>query len=186
MRALLLILTLAALLVACSENGDSQSDAGAESTDKQQESASGDKASKAPDLEAGQPVTKPTPPELESSKDSKPDDKEGSGDESKGASQHTTKAEQNKDGSGSEAVAASDVYDRYCVACHEQGMAGAPKLSNSAEWQKRIDERGFEGLVSNSWDGYRAMPAKGTCSDCSREELRATVEWMLDQAKVSF
>lgn len=190
MRTLLLILTLTGLLVACSDNGDGQpNDTGAESAESaemQDQAQSGPDESEEPDLEAGEPVNKPTPPEPESSsQDSEQEGQEGSGEDSKEASQDTTKADQNKDDSGKK-VAAADIYDRYCVACHEQGMAGAPKLSNAAEWEKRIEERGFEGLVSNSWDGYRAMPAKGTCSDCSRDEIRATVEWMLNQAEVSF
>jgi cytochrome c5 len=186
MRALLLILTLTGLLAACSDSGNEPSDkAGGESAEQQDQKDSGQEKSQSPDLEAGQPVTKPSPPEPESSKDSEQEAREGSGDKSTEDSKDTTGANQNGDGSGKK-VAASDIYDRYCVACHEQGMAGAPKLSNTAEWEKRIEERSVEGLVSNSWDGYRAMPAKGTCSDCSREELAATVKWMLGEAKVSF
>lgn len=189
MRALLLILTLTGLLAACSDNGDGQPDdtgvESAESAEMQDQGQSDPGESEEPDLEAGQPVNKPTTPDLESSDDSEQKDQDGSGDESGEAAEDTTKADQNKDDSG-EKVAAAEIYDRYCVACHEQGMAGAPKLSNTAEWEKRIDERGVEGLVSNSWGGYRAMPAKGTCSDCSQEEIRATVEWMLNEGGVSF
>lgn len=74
------------------------------------------------------------------------------------------------------------LYNTYCVACHAQGVAGAPKLDDTAAWQQRLDARGRDGLVQNSINGYKAMPAKGTCSDCSDEELAATVDWMLSRA----
>lgn len=74
------------------------------------------------------------------------------------------------------------LYNTYCVACHAQGVAGAPRLGDTQAWQQRLDARGRDGLVQNSINGYKAMPAKGTCSDCSDEELAATVDWMLSQA----
>ncbi len=199
MRTLLLILTLSGLLAACSDNGggkpdkaDPDSAPSAESAQMQDQTESGKKESATPDLEAGQPVTKPSPPEPDSSGDA---EETGDGSEAKNAqgSGDAVPAESSDEAAGadqtaseSQARAASKIYDRYCVACHEKGMAGAPKLSNTTEWQKRLDKRGLKGLASNSWDGYRAMPAKGTCSSCSREELEATVEWMLDQSGVSF
>lgn len=192
MRTSLLILTLTGLLAACSDNGGGQPDKSdpdsaqsAESAQTQDQTEPGKKESATPDLEAGQPVTKPTPPEPDSSGDSEEKGQQGSGDKAGQAPKDATETDQSK-GDSAKKVAAADIYDRYCVACHEQGMAGAPKLANTAEWQKRLDKRGLKGLASNSWDGYRAMPAKGTCSSCSREELEATVQWMLDQAEVSF
>lgn len=74
------------------------------------------------------------------------------------------------------------IYNQYCVACHAQGVAGAPKLDDTAAWQERLDARGHDGLVQSSMNGLNAMPPKGTCSNCSQEEMEATVDWMLSEA----
>lgn len=77
-----------------------------------------------------------------------------------------------------------EIYTTYCKACHAQGVAGAPKLEDTQAWQQRLSERGRDGLVQNAINGYKAMPAKGACMQCSDEEIRATVNWMLKQAGV--
>ena len=35
-------------------------------------------------------------------------------------------------------------------------------------------------LTNNAYNGYNAMPAKGLCMDCSREEIERSVQYMLD------
>lgn len=75
-----------------------------------------------------------------------------------------------------------EIYNTYCVACHASGVAGAPKLGDTQAWQSRLDARGHDGLVRNSLDGFKAMPAKGTCGDCSDDEIEATVDWMLAES----
>jgi cytochrome c5 len=195
MRILLLLVTLTAGLAACSDDGGGQPEEAAsgsadsaestESGQAQDSTPSGQNPSAKQGLEAGQPVTRPTPPEQVSAGDAQGKGSDDAGGDDGPASTEPTEADQNTD-KAERRVAAAEIYDRYCVACHEKGMAGAPKLANTAAWQDRLEKRGLKGLAKNSWQGYRAMPAKGTCSSCSREELEATVEWMLDQAKVSF
>lgn len=75
-----------------------------------------------------------------------------------------------------------EVYDSYCSTCHMIGAAGAPKLDASDDWQNRLDTRGHEGLYKSSINGYKGMPPKGTCGDCSDAELKAAVDHMLDKA----
>lgn len=89
--------------------------------------------------------------------------------------------------SGDDQARAPDaIYDRFCVACHEQGVAGAPKLGAAGPWEERLAERGLDGLVQSSIDGRNAMPAQGTCMDCTKDEMQATVEWMLDESGVDY
>lgn len=75
-----------------------------------------------------------------------------------------------------------EIYDGYCSSCHKTGAAGAPKLDASDEWQSRLDDKGRDKLYENSINGFNAMPAKGTCSDCSDTEMQAAVDYMLDEA----
>ena len=71
------------------------------------------------------------------------------------------------------------VYNLGCAACHTAGLAGAPMFANVSQWQGRV-EKGLETLVNNSYNGYNAMPAKGLCMDCTREEIQNSVQYMLD------
>jgi cytochrome c5 len=76
----------------------------------------------------------------------------------------------------------AEIYQTYCQACHVAGVAGAPKLGDSAAWAARVD-KGMDTLLSNAVNGINAMPPKGTCNNCSREELRATIDWMIGQSQ---
>lgn len=73
-------------------------------------------------------------------------------------------------------------YDQFCSVCHAQGVAGAPKFGDKAAWAPRIAQ-GLDTLLKNAISGIRAMPPRGTCMNCSDEELKLTVEYMVDQAK---
>ncbi|MEM7077716.1 MAG: c-type cytochrome [Pseudomonadota bacterium] len=70
------------------------------------------------------------------------------------------------------------VYDQFCFACHSTGVGGAPKFGDSAVWAERID-KGMDTLMSSTINGINAMPAKGTCMNCSDDELGAAVDYML-------
>ena len=73
-----------------------------------------------------------------------------------------------------------EIYLRYCAACHTNGFAGSPLLRNEAEWDLRLSSRGREQLIYNSFYGYKAMPAKGGCGDCSYEEIEKSVDYILN------
>lgn len=77
-----------------------------------------------------------------------------------------------------------DIYAAACTACHSTGVAGAPKVSDQAAWTERAG-KGMEMLVSNAVNGLNAMPPRGTCADCSDEEIRNAVAYMLEEAGVS-
>jgi cytochrome c5 len=75
-----------------------------------------------------------------------------------------------------------EVYNQFCFACHAAGVSGAPKFGSLADWQPHID-KGMETLMSSTLNGFNAMPPKGTCMDCSEDELSAAVNYMIDNAK---
>lgn len=72
------------------------------------------------------------------------------------------------------------VYDQFCFACHAAGVGGAPLLGDTAQWEPRI-AKGMDVLMTSTLNGINAMPAKGTCMNCSDEELQAAVDYMLEQ-----
>jgi cytochrome c5 len=74
------------------------------------------------------------------------------------------------------------VYETKCVACHASGVAGAPKFGDNAAWAPRV-EAGMDTLMNSVMNGKNAMPPKGTCMDCSEEDLRMTVEYMVQAAQ---
>lgn len=75
-----------------------------------------------------------------------------------------------------------EVYDKVCKVCHEQGVAGAPKLGDKVAWAPRI-ATGMDTLLNTVHTGKGAMPPKGTCMDCTEAEFKATVEFMTSKAK---
>ena len=78
------------------------------------------------------------------------------------------------------AVDGEAIYKQSCMACHAAGVAGAPKLGDSQAWSPRI-AKGNEALVQSVTNGLNAMPPKGGCMNCSDDELRGAVEYMLSQ-----
>ena len=75
---------------------------------------------------------------------------------------------------------ATDVYNRSCIACHQSGVAGAPKTGDIATWQQRLEAAGgMDGLVESAWRGKGAMPPKGICGTCSKEDMKAAIELMM-------
>ncbi len=75
---------------------------------------------------------------------------------------------------------AEQKYMASCFACHSTGAAGAPKVGDgmAAEWEPRL-EKGLDVVVANAINGINTMPAKGLCFDCTDDDLRALVDYML-------
>ncbi len=74
-------------------------------------------------------------------------------------------------------------YAQSCAACHNSGAAGAPRLGNAGDWQARLDERGYEGLLDGTINGFNnIMPPKGMCFSCSDEELELVLQYILDES----
>lgn len=75
-----------------------------------------------------------------------------------------------------------DIYASNCKMCHQTGLAGAPKFGNKADWAPYI-KQGLDVLVKNAWTGIRAMPPKGNCLQCTEDDIKQTVEYMVNSAK---
>ena len=74
---------------------------------------------------------------------------------------------------------AESIYTTGCAACHDAGIAGAPMMGNKGQWEAR-QAKGYEMLVNNAYNGINGMPAKGLCTDCTKEEIGIAVQYMLD------
>ena len=70
------------------------------------------------------------------------------------------------------------VYGTFCIACHASGVNGAPKIGNADEWAPRIAQ-GKDVMIKHALEGFNAMPAKGTCMDCSDDEVIAAIDHMI-------
>lgn len=75
------------------------------------------------------------------------------------------------------------VYSTKCFTCHATGAAGAPKTGDAAIWSTRLAAHGKDGLYEHAIKGFNAMPAKGLCMDCSDDEIKHAVDYMLDHSK---
>jgi len=93
-------------------------------------------------------------------------------------SKSSTVATASNDSGGAEAN-----YKKTCATCHNAGVAGAPKLGDSALWDPRI-AKGMDALYASAINGLPpAMPAKGMCFGCSDDDLKAIVDYMVESAK---
>ncbi len=75
-----------------------------------------------------------------------------------------------------------EIYKANCQGCHSSGVMGAPKYASLEDWAARID-LGLEKLTLSAIAGKGGMPARGTCMDCSDNEIKLTVQYLLDSLK---
>ena len=78
---------------------------------------------------------------------------------------------------GGAARSGDAVYTQFCFVCHAAGVGGAPKLQDVNEWAPRL-AKGDDVVWGSVMNGLNAMPPKGTCMNCSDDELRATIAYM--------
>jgi len=80
------------------------------------------------------------------------------------------------------------VYKKVCIACHMTGVAGAPALKDKERWTE-IASKSMKQLHQDAINGFTGehgvMPARGTCTDCSDQDLYDALGYMLQTAGVS-
>ena len=69
------------------------------------------------------------------------------------------------------------VYNRVCGACHSGQLPMAPARGDQAAWTPRL-AKGMGTLVQHVTQGFKAMPPRGLCMDCSAEDYQAIILWM--------
>ncbi|MBX2870326.1 MAG: c-type cytochrome [Acidiferrobacterales bacterium] len=79
---------------------------------------------------------------------------------------------------------ASDLYDAHCSACHNLGVAGAPKIADPDAWNPRVAQ-GNKVLYDHAINGFTgengSMPPKGGFVELSDEQIKTIVEYMVSR-----
>ncbi len=81
------------------------------------------------------------------------------------------------------------VYEKICIACHMTGVAGAAALTDKPRWEE-MAAKGMKTLHNSVISGipegkYGVMAEKGSCVDCSDQDLYDAVSYMLKEAGVT-
>jgi cytochrome c5 len=79
------------------------------------------------------------------------------------------------------AVDGKEVYDQMCSKCHRTGIDGAPKMSDKAEWSKRL-AAGKPALIKSVTEGKGEMPARAG-KDATDEEISAAYDYIANLVK---
>ena len=78
------------------------------------------------------------------------------------------------------------IFGNLCKTCHENAATGAPVLTDKGAWAPRIAQ-GMDTLFTHAIHGFTgskgAMPAKGGNPSLTDAQVKATVQWMVSQAK---
>ena len=72
------------------------------------------------------------------------------------------------------------IYKIVCNACHDAGVANAPKLGDKAAWAPRL-ALGLDGLMKSATAGKNAMPPKGG-SDANPLELARAIVYIANKS----
>lgn len=80
------------------------------------------------------------------------------------------------------------IYNKTCIACHWKGVAGAAALTDKVRWEANAS-KGMDSLHVHSIKGFQGefgvMPPKGTCTDCSDQDMYDAIGFMLKEAGVT-
>lgn len=68
-----------------------------------------------------------------------------------------------------------------CVACHKEGVDGAPKIGDLNAWAQRMNQ-GLGYLTRSAIRGHGGMPPRGGQSNLTDAELRAAILYMYNPA----
>ncbi len=84
------------------------------------------------------------------------------------------------------AMTGPQVYNSACIACHGNGVGGAPVTGDVAAWAARIAQ-GNDVLYDHAINGFQGsagvMIAKGGRMDLSDEEVRLAVDYMVAESR---
>ncbi len=80
-----------------------------------------------------------------------------------------------------------ETFDKFCFICHKEGIGGAAMLTDKVRWTNN-KAKDLEVLIQHVHDGftgeYGTMTPKGTCMECSKDDLRDAIFYMMTEAGV--
>jgi cytochrome c5 len=74
-----------------------------------------------------------------------------------------------------------EIVKSSCLACHQTGVANAPKIGDKAAWAPRL-KTGLNGMLAVAVKGKGAMPPRGGVADLSDFELSRAIVAMANQS----
>lgn len=83
-------------------------------------------------------------------------------------------------------VSGEKIYKSTCFACHDTGVAGAPKIGDKALWESRItagNEAMYASAINGKQSSVGVMPPKGGNFSLSDDETKAAVDYMMSQSQ---
>jgi cytochrome c5 len=85
------------------------------------------------------------------------------------------------------AFGGKNIYECLCTFCHSTGLPNVPQLGSPEDWTDRIAqgelllyERAINGFIG---DSGMTMPAKGGNTSLSDDDIRAAVDYMIENSK---
>jgi len=88
-------------------------------------------------------------------------------------------------GGAAGARSADQIVKTVCTACHQAGVANAPKFGDAAAWAPRI-KTGLSAMVQTVIKGKGAMPPKAGDASLTEAEIQSAVVLMANQAGAKF
>jgi cytochrome c len=74
------------------------------------------------------------------------------------------------------------IYEKTCAMCHDTGAASAPIVKDKEAWAT-VMAQGMDTVYENALKGKGAMPPKGGNMNLKDDELKAVVDYMVNQSK---
>lgn len=78
-----------------------------------------------------------------------------------------------------------DIVKATCSACHQAGVANAPKIGDRASWGPHLKE-GLQGMLATAIKGKGAMPPRGGDASLTDAELTRAIIFMANQSGGQF
>lgn len=74
------------------------------------------------------------------------------------------------------------IYTHFCASCHAKDpmiAIGAPCVGVKADWESYTQKQTIDQMLKTIDAGIGAMPPRGGCFECSDEDLKAAIIFML-------
>ena len=81
--------------------------------------------------------------------------------------------------------AGQKIFAEYCSVCHSPNPeipVHAPRIGYKQDWLK-FKKMSVDDLFKLATIGYGAMPARGGCFECTDQQLKQAMQYILDNTK---
>jgi cytochrome c5 len=76
------------------------------------------------------------------------------------------------------------IYTANCSVCHNTGFKNAPIPGDAKTWKPILD-KGFIDTYIDVATGQKGHPPRGACPDCTDDQLKAAVKYMMQQSSTN-